>query len=117
MRPATLPARWLCLVVALALVLGGCASTRTTDSTTASTPRSYPSRYDTTPDDYGHPLRLVGFILYPIGLALDYLIVRPFYLIGREAPEVFGYTREDERAYQRRLGRDRGLPESPRLYE
>lgn len=118
MRRTSLPARWLWLVLVVALVLGGagCATTRT-DSTSASTTRSLPSRYDTTPDDYGHPLRITGFILYPIGLALDYLIVRPFYLLAREAPGFFGYTRDDEQAYQRRLGRDRRLPDSPRFYE
>lgn len=42
-------------------------------------------------DDYddeeaGHPLRIVGYVLHPVGVILDYLIFRPAYFIGSFEP-------------------------------
>ncbi len=49
---------------------------------------------------YGHPLRGAGFVLHPVGVALDYALIRPFYLLGALAPEWFGFTVEDAQRYQ-----------------
>jgi hypothetical protein len=52
-------------------------------------------------DDYerhsaGHPLRIAGYVLHPVGVALDYLIFRPAHWIGSKGPlkAIFGH--EDE---------------------
>jgi hypothetical protein len=34
----------------------------------------------------GHPLRVVGYVLHPIGVILDTLIFRPFHWIGSHEP-------------------------------
>lgn len=41
------------------------------------------------------PFRWIGFLLHPIGQALDYGLNRPVYAIGNNAPYLFGYTSED----------------------
>ena len=49
-------------------------------------------------DDYddrhpGHPLRIVGYVVHPIGVILDYLIFRPFHWVGSHEPfsTLFGH--------------------------
>ena len=42
-------------------------------------------------DDYddqrsGHPLRIVAYVLHPIGVFLDYLFVRPLHWVGNHEP-------------------------------
>jgi hypothetical protein len=42
-------------------------------------------------DDYdsyrtGHPLRILAYLLHPVGVAIDYLIMRPAHWIGSEEP-------------------------------
>ncbi len=34
----------------------------------------------------GHPLRIVAYILHPVGVILDTLIFRPFHWIGSHEP-------------------------------
>lgn len=34
----------------------------------------------------GHPLRIIAYILHPIGVAIDYLIMRPAHWIGSHEP-------------------------------
>jgi hypothetical protein len=55
------------------------------------------------PNGFGHPLRGLGFALHPIGAALDYALVRPFYMLGGLAPEWFGLTNEDAARYQEHM--------------
>jgi hypothetical protein len=50
---------------------------------------------------YGHPFRLVAFVLHPVGVLLDYVIVRPIYYVTSLAPSLFGYTAEDEAAFEK----------------
>lgn len=50
---------------------------------------------------YGHPFRLVAFVLHPVGVLLDYVIIRPIYYVTSLAPGLFGYTAEDEAAFER----------------
>jgi hypothetical protein len=48
-------------------------------------------RYD--PERAGHPLRMVAYALHPIGVALDYLIMRPAHWVGSHEPfaTLFGH--------------------------
>jgi hypothetical protein len=63
-------------------------------------PKGLPDEHEANPSGYGHPFRALGFALHPIGVALDYALVRPFYLLGGLAPEWFGFTAEDGQRYQ-----------------
>lgn len=49
-------------------------------------------------DDYdpqraGHPLRIVAYVVHPVGVALDYLIFRPAHWLGSHEPlrTIFGH--------------------------
>jgi hypothetical protein len=42
-----------------------------------------------------HPLRWAGFLLHPVGQALNYGVNRPIYTLGNKMPYLFGYTSED----------------------
>jgi len=66
-------------MVVLALVLQG-------------TPALAADEYE--PSDAGFPLRVVAYVVNPVGVVLDYLILRPAYWIGSHEPfrTVFGRT-------------------------
>ena len=42
-----------------------------------------------------NPWRWAGFLLHPVGVALDYGLNRPIYTFPSQAPYLFGYTAED----------------------
>lgn len=42
-----------------------------------------------------NPFRWLGFILHPVGQALDYGVNRPLYKLASAFPYLFGYTAED----------------------
>jgi hypothetical protein len=49
-------------------------------------------------DDYdeksaGHPLRIIAYVLHPVGVALDYLLLRPAHWLGSHEPlkTIFGH--------------------------
>ena len=42
-----------------------------------------------------NPWRWLGFLLHPVGQALDYGINRPVYAVTGSMPYLFGYTSED----------------------
>jgi hypothetical protein len=63
-------ARWLAAVVALAMLA-------------VSSPAAA-EEYDETYS--GHPLRIVAYVLHPVGVILDTLIFRPFHWIGSHEP-------------------------------
>ena len=44
---------------------------------------------------YDHPFRWTGFVLHPVGQALDYGLNRPIYGLAGKMPYLFGYTSED----------------------
>ena len=56
--------------------------------------------YSSNPSAYGAPFRPLAFVLYPIGVALDWVLVKPFYMLGGLAPEWFGLNADDARGYQ-----------------
>jgi len=49
------------------------------------------AEYD--PQEAGHPLRVVAYLIYPVGLIADYCLMRPaFWLVRREPmATLFGY--------------------------
>ena len=56
-----------------------------------------------TPNAYGHPFRPLGLFMHPIGVALDWAIMRPLYMLGGLAPEWFGLTTDDGQGYQEHM--------------
>jgi len=76
--------------LALALVFGMAPRSATADN------------YD--PERAGHPLRIVAYIGHPIGVALDYLIMRPAHWVGSREPwsTIFGHDTRWDRDYERR---------------
>ena len=42
-----------------------------------------------------NPWRWTGFLLHPVGVALDYGLNRPIYKLTSKLPYLFGYTSED----------------------
>ena len=56
--------------------------------------------FSSSPSAYGHPFRPLGFVFYPIGVALDWAVVKPFYMLGGLAPEWFGLNADDAQGYQ-----------------
>ena len=42
-----------------------------------------------------NPWRWTGFLLHPVGVALDYGLNRPLYMLTSGMPYLFGYTSED----------------------
>lgn len=49
-------------------------------------------------DDYdakssGHPLRIIAYVLHPVGVAIDYLVFRPAHWLGSQEPlkTIFGH--------------------------
>jgi len=50
-------------------------------------------------DDYdpqyaGHPLRIIAYVLHPVGVMFDYLLLRPAHWLGSREPlkTIFGHT-------------------------
>ncbi len=91
------------LLCAVAFLAVGCSTNST--FVTPKTPLSYSDSVDiqmeladqvaVTGQFQDHPFRLVGYALYPIGAALDYLVLKPSYFVASLAPPIFGYTIED----------------------
>ena len=46
------------------------------------------------PKRAGHPLRIVAYVLHPIGVAVDYLVLRPAHWAVMHEPlrTIFGHT-------------------------
>jgi len=89
------------MLTVAALGVGGCAGpVRSTDSFPTPMPLDLPNGIDSgliTPGwDGSFPLRLVAFLIHPVGIALDLLVQQPLYILAGLAPPVFGYTVQDE---------------------
>jgi hypothetical protein len=54
------------------------------------------------PTSHGHPFRLIAFVVHPVGVLIDYVVVRPIYWVASLAPGVFGYTSEDRAAIEKK---------------
>ena len=95
-------------VLVLAASIGfGCASgaqlKANKDNSWNDFPAAMPGPHDATAGGYGHPFRGLAFALHPVGVALDYVLIRPFYLLGGLAPEWFGVESEDAVRYHDHL--------------
>jgi hypothetical protein len=44
----------------------------------------------------GHPLRILAYVLHPVGVAFDYLVFRPAHWVGHHEPlrTIFGHRGE-----------------------
>lgn len=93
--------RWIA-VLALGGLLAGCATQQAfKEQKAAALPSAaLPDTHNPNPAGYGHPLRVIGFILHPVGVIADYLIARPIYLLTGAFPAAYGYREEDAHAYQ-----------------
>lgn len=84
--------RRLVLLLPLALGIVGIAPPGTRDpAAVAPAPAQYVSPPQTPMSGYeplraGHPLRIVAYVLHPVGVILDYAILRPAYWIGSHEP-------------------------------
>lgn len=98
---------WALAMLVGSLVVTGCASTapnaggmmestqRTSVySTLDSTALVYTDPMAGAPAD-DNPWRWVGFLLNPVGLAVDYTVNRPIYTISSHLQRATGYTAED----------------------
>jgi hypothetical protein len=110
----------LAVLVLAALIGAGCSAAQQKSNKDASWndfPRALPDNYDPNPAGYGHPFRGAAFVLSPIGVALDFVLVRPFYLLGGLAPEWFGFTAEDGQRYHQHLPEIVTPQSTPRRWE
>jgi len=88
------------LVIGLALMLfaNGAGALGTPDEDPVSdepvaTDASTPVHDDYDPRRAAHPLRIVAYGLHPVGVALDWIVVRPAVWVVRHEPfrTIFGY--------------------------
>ena len=101
---------WALGVMMMVVLTSGCASNRQQDGMTAADreyvpPTSIYNVLDSTALVYSDPaaaaavndspFRWLGFLMHPIGQALDYVINRPLYTLASWFPNFFGYTAED----------------------
>lgn len=102
--------RLLGSVLIVALFVGGCAGTRSTQDLQ---PTAQYSALDSTALVYSDPVaqspindhifRWVAFMMHPLGVVLDYGVNRPFYALASSSPTLFGYTGEDNMVHSQRL--------------
>lgn len=47
------------------------------------------------PQDAGHPVRIIAYVLHPVGVALDVLIFRPAHWVGSQGAlaRIFGHEK------------------------
>lgn len=107
------------LTVGLALLISGCSRFHHGQP---KQPRTIYSALDATALVYSdpsvaaavddHPFRWVSFVLYPFGVATDYIINRPFYRMAAQSPATSGYSGEDAQLDLQRFplihGREKG---------
>ena len=92
-------------IAALAAILAaGCAAKRG-DEVNLTQGRGMYSALDATAQVYSNPMaqapvednpwRWAGYVVHPVGVALDYVLNRPFSALASTFPDIFGYTSED----------------------
>jgi hypothetical protein len=50
---------------------------------------------DYDPKDAGHPLRIIAYVLHPVGVVFDYLVMRPAHWLGSQEPLKTFFGHED----------------------
>jgi hypothetical protein len=99
---------WTLGIMMIAVLAAGCGTTQqqaASDDREYTAPTSIYNILDSTALVYSdpaagspvndNPYRWLGFILHPVGQALDYGFNRPFYKLASAFPYIFGYTAED----------------------
>jgi hypothetical protein len=110
----------IAVLLLAALIGAGCSAAQlkaNKDAAWNDFPRALPDSYDGNPSSYGHPFRGAAFALYPLGVIVDYIVVRPFYLLGGLGPEWFGLRAEDAVSYQQHLPEVVTPQSAPRRWE
>jgi hypothetical protein len=96
--------RKLLAVLLLAAMAGaGCSAAQMKsqkDDAWGFVPNALPDDYRTNASGYGHPFRALGVFLSPVGVALDWALVKPFYMLAGVAPDWFGLRAEDAQRFQ-----------------
>ena len=109
------------VVLLLAAVVGaGCSAAKLKsqkDDAWGFVSTSLPDSHDPNPSGYGHPFRGVAFALYPIGVALDWVLIKPFYMLAGLAPEWFGLTSEDAQRFQQHYPELGNSANAPKRFE
>jgi hypothetical protein len=74
------PSRWLAAGLAAASLAAAAAARA--------------DEYD--PQRAGHPLRIVAYLVHPLGVFIDYALLRPAHWVGNQEPfrTIFGHTEE-----------------------
>jgi hypothetical protein len=93
------------MALATALFAAGCATKPETEVHLATSGGGMYSSLDATAQVYSnpmsqapledHPFRWVGYVMHPIGLAMDYFLNRPIHAAASTVPTASGYTSED----------------------
>jgi hypothetical protein len=47
-------------------------------------------------DRAGHPVRILAYLLHPVGVLLDYLVMRPAHWLGHQEPFKTLFGHEDD---------------------
>jgi hypothetical protein len=69
---------------------------------------------DPVPNAYGHPFRPVAMVLHPFGVAFNWVVVKPLYMLGGLAPEWFGMTTDDAITYNAHMPELQTSKDAPR---
>lgn len=56
-------------------------------------PAGAADEYD--PEYAGHPVRILAYIIHPVGVLFDYLIMRPAFWVGSQEPFSTIFGRDD----------------------
>lgn len=95
--------RGLIVLLVGVAVLAGCSAAdmkARKDDSWKYVPQALPDSYDPTPGGYGHLFKFAGTLMYPVGRALDWALVRPLYMLGGLAPEWFGLQTDDAQRFR-----------------
>ncbi len=112
--------RWVLVLVLAAVVGAGCTAAQLKaqkDDSWSHVSQALPDNSNPTPGGFGHPFRAAGFLLHPVGVALDYALVRPLYMLAGLAPEWFGLTADDAHRYHEHHWELVTPQNSPRRFE
>ena len=92
-------------IAALAAILAAGCSAKHAEDVNLAQGRGMYSALDATAQVYSNPMaqapvednpwRWAGYVAHPVGVALDYVLNRPFSALASTFPNVFGYTSED----------------------
>ena len=63
-------------------------------SLAAAAPAAHADSYEA--DRAAHPVRIMAYVLHPVGVLLDYLLVRPAHWLGHQQPFKTLFGHEDD---------------------